>query len=354
MEEPQNLRSLFASAKEQYRALGLRGDTNSETYRDEVNTAITKFQECQRQVSMLSLYSSNELLEDISTNDIQYMTLEYHLAELMQRAATSDREAVLKRALEEYEKYLMRLDEYLLLSDGDKKLFKQYMANPTSFTLMPANDAAARREIKVTRFREEKELKQKLEYFARNEAGLQSDDDDIRSLYLAELQLYTHQTFQALDLLIQELSILSAMRNAPPRPPPTDDPRQRSNIGGLNYSERLDPSTSQLLRGGRGGPILNSKGKPMQPFTLLGRRAEMQQGVFRPGHNLPTMTIEEYLDEEHRRGNVIEGGGEKSGIKPQVDEDDHDIADQETMKARNWDEFTEANPKGAGNTLNRG
>jgi hypothetical protein len=91
------------------------------------------------------------------------MTLEYHLAELMQRAATSDREAVLKGALEEYEKYLMRLDEYLLLSDGDKKLFKQYMANPTSFTLMPANDAAARREIKVTRFREEKELKQKLE-----------------------------------------------------------------------------------------------------------------------------------------------------------------------------------------------
>lgn len=301
------------------------------------------------------------------------MTLEYHLAELLQRVATPDREAVLKRALEEYEKYLMRLDEYLLLSGGDKKLFEQYMANPTSFTLAPANDAAARREIKVTRFREEKELKQKLEvwdsfpldvawlsclpylkYFAQNEARLQSDDDDTRSLYLAEIQLYTHQTFQALDLLIQELSILSAMRNAPPRPPPTDDPRQRSNIGGLNYSERLDPSMSQLLRGGRGGPILNGKGKPMQPFTLLGRRAEMQQGVFRPGHNLPTMTIEEYLDEEHRRGNVIEGGGEKSGIKPQVDEDDHNIADQETMKARNWDEYTEANPKGAGNTLNRG
>ncbi|KAJ6184541.1 hypothetical protein N7519_005842 [Penicillium mononematosum] len=283
---------------------------------------------------MLSLFSSNELLEDISTSDIQYMTLEYHLAELMQRVATSDREAALKRALEQYEKYLMRLDEYLLLSGGDKKLFEQYMANPTSFTLAPANDAAARREIKVTRFREEKELKQKLEYFARNEARLQSDDDDTRSLYLAEIQLYTHQTFQALDLLTQELSILSAMRNAPPCPPPTDDPRQRSNIGGLNYSE--------------------NKGKPMQPFTLLGRRAEMQQGVFRPGHNLPTMTIEEYLDEEHRRGNVIEGGGEKSGIKPLVDEDDHEIADQETMKARYWDEYTEANPKGAGNTLNRG
>lgn len=193
-----------------------------------------------------------------------------------------------------------------------------------------------------------------MKYLARNEARIQSDDDDTRRLYLAELQLYVHQTFQALDLLIQELSMLSAMRNAPaPMQPPADDPRQRSNVGGANYSEQLDPSLSQLLGRGRGGPLLNSKGKPMQPFTLLDRRTQLQQGVFRSGHNLPTMTIEEYLEEEHRRGNVLQGG-EQSGMKPEVDEDDMDKADEETMKARAWDEYVEANPKGSGNTLNRG
>lgn len=92
----------------------------------------------------------------------------------------------------------------------------------------------------------------------------------------------------------------------------------------------------------------------MQPFTLLDRRTQLQQGVFRSGHNLPTMTIDEYLEEEKRRGNVIEGGGEKSGMKPEVDEDDMDLADEETMKARAWDEYKEANPRGSGNTLNRG
>jgi hypothetical protein len=91
------------------------------------------------------------------------MTLEYHLAELTQRAATSDREAVLRQALEQYEKFLTRRDEYELLSGGDKRLFVQYMANPTTFTLAPTSDAATRRDIKVRRFREEKELKQKLE-----------------------------------------------------------------------------------------------------------------------------------------------------------------------------------------------
>jgi hypothetical protein len=75
MEEPQSLRSLFASAKEQRETLGSRGDTNTEAYRDDVNATIAKFQECQRQISILSLFSSNESLEDISTNDIQYVTL---------------------------------------------------------------------------------------------------------------------------------------------------------------------------------------------------------------------------------------------------------------------------------------
>ena len=148
--------------------------------------------------------------------------------------------------------------------------------------------------------------------------------------------------------------MLSAVRdNPPPSQPPPDDPRQRSNLGGANFSERLDPSLSQLLRGGRAGPLLNNQGKPMQPFTLLDRRTQLQQGVFRSGHNLPTMTIDEYLEEEKRRGNIVQGG-EQSGIKPEVDEDDIEKADEETMKARAWDEYVEANPRGSGNTLNRG
>ena len=40
--------------------------------------------------------------------------------------------------------------------------------------------------------------------------------------------------------------------------------------------------------------------------------------------------------------------------QPSMDEDDMDAADRATMKARDWDEYVEANPKGSGNTLNRG
>lgn len=57
------------------------------------------------------------------------------------------------------------------------------------------------------------------------------------------------------------------------------------------------------------------------------------------------MTIDEYLEEERARGGIIEGGGEASGRSPEPDEDNYEKGDAETMKAREWDEFVESNPK---------
>jgi immunoglobulin-binding protein 1 len=192
-----------------------------------------------------------------------------------------------------------------------------------------------------------------VQYLSRHASSLQSDDDTSRQLYLAEMKVYTHQTFQALDLISQELAILSQVRNLPPQleSEPNRDTRTRTNPAAFEYSERLDAPLSQLASGRRPGPLLSQDGKPLQPFTLTDRRTELQRGVFRPGHNLPTMSIDEYLEEERKRGGIIEGGEQPP---PEVDEDDMDRADQETVKARAWDEFKEENPRGSGNTLNRG
>ncbi|KAL4784927.1 TAP42-like protein [Aspergillus varians] len=353
MEQPHTLQSVFNDAKREKTALESRRDTNSDTYRSDVNASIEKFEECQQLVGALSMFSANELLEDISTGDLQYLTLEYHIAELLQRSYTSDRESALQRALAQYEKYLARLEDYDILNPKDKKLYERYVANPSTFSLTQTNDAATRREVKITRFKEEKELKERLEYYSQNQRRLQSDEDDVRQLYLAEISLYTHQTFQSLDLLAQELSMLSMIRRIPPRPENSQqiDLRGRTPGSDANYSERLDPPISQLLQGGKLGPILNKDGRPLQPFTLLDRRTQLRDGVFRSGHNLPTMTIDEYLEEEKKRGGIIQGG-EPDPVE--VNEDDLDKADEETMKAREWDEYKEANPKGSGNTLNRG
>lgn len=133
-----------------------------------------------------------------------------------------------------------------------------------------------------------------------------------------------------------------------------DDGRGRARDGGAEGDEdatwRLDQPMRR--RTGPGAPLLSSKGKPLQPFTLVGSRADLAKGVFRPGHNLPTMSIDEYLEEERRQGNILEGGTDPA--KPEVDEDDMEAVDRETYKAREWDDFKDENPRGAGNTMNMG
>lgn len=137
---------------------------------------------------------------------------------------------------------------------------------------------------------------------------------------------------------------------APVNPGPTLDSREATRS--TEYSDRLDGPTTLAGLGRRGGPLLSPSGKPLQPFTIVGKRTQLQEGVFRPGHNLPTMSIDEYLEEERRRGGIIEGTGDEP--KPAPDEDDMAEVDAATKKAREWDEFVEANPKGAGNSMNRG
>jgi immunoglobulin-binding protein 1 len=156
-------------------------------------------------------------------------------------------------------------------------------------------------------------------------------------------------------MITQEFAILAQIQQqAEPTQQNEASADERSRQISGDYSERLDGPATLGGLGRRGGPLLSSSGKPLQPFTLLDKRSELQKGVFRPGHSLPTMTMDEYLEEERRRGGIIDGGGNANAPEAEPDEDNLELVDAATMKAREWDEFVEANPKGAGNTLNRG
>lgn len=185
---------------------------------------------------------------------------------------------------------------------------------------------------------------------------MQNDDDVLRELYRTEIFLSVNQALQSLEAINQEMEVIAMM---PPRTPTrnqnfadTDSRARRKESS--DYSERLDLSLSQLAARGARGPILDTDGRPLRPFTLLDTRQRIQRGVFRPDHSLPTMTIDEYLEEEKRRGGMIDGGGPQSQQRALLDEDDFDKADEATMKARAWDDFIEENPKGSGNTMNLG
>ena len=78
------------------------------------------------------------------------------------------------------------------------------------------------------------------------------------------------------------------------------------------------------------------------------------------------MTIDEYLEEEKRRGNIITGGGPASLDKPTTSEQlamdaqmdgtlfGDEKEEEKRQKDENWAKWTDTHPNGAGNTMNRG
>ncbi|RYC56454.1 hypothetical protein CHU98_g9757 [Xylaria longipes] len=332
----------------------------SPSYQEDVAAAIQQYEECVQIIDKISLFSRNESLEDIATSDLPYLLVLYRIAELFQKVSSSsplERKRIVESARDAYERFLHLLDSYSILSPLDSTLFAEYNEDPTGFSTISTKDPNARRNAKIANFKAEKQLKQKLEYMRSSPRYLEDggDEEAVRELYLANTALSIHMTFQSLEGINREVEVL-AQAPVPLIPQFTtveqDERRRKESMSNDDYSEKLDAPLQ--TRAGFRGPLLSKEGKPLRPFTLVGNRQELQRGVFRPGHNLPTMSIDEYLEEEKRRGGIIEGGGEASGRQPEPDEDNMEKADEETMKAREWDEFKEANPRGSGNTLNRG
>lgn len=366
MDESRTLKSVFTQAEDRRLALEGAYEVTEPSYRDVLTNAIDDYTECLELIGQLRIFSPNESLEDLSTNELPYLLVQYHLAELIQKIPTttpSERKELLERARHCYERFLFALDSYSLLEPQYSKMLESYTESPTTFSTIPSSDPAVRRNSKISNFKAEQALKQKLAYLRQNPAygdpdaadGSGGDDEIVRSTHLANLALSVHLTFQQLESLNREAELL-AQAPEPLIPQSStveeDERRRQETLKQGGYSDRLDRPFKRLQS--LNGPILSKEGKPLQPFTIVGTRQDLAKQVFRPGHNLPTMSIDEYLDEEKRRGGIIEGGGEASWHRPEPDEDDEEKADAETMKARAWDEFTEANPKGSGNTLNRG
>jgi immunoglobulin-binding protein 1 len=96
----------------------------------------------------------------------RYLALHHHLAELIQRISVLDvslRKGNILLAREHYESFLKLLDSYDILGASDSKLLEAYTEDKANFSTASTRDAAARRDAKIARFREEKELKRKLE-----------------------------------------------------------------------------------------------------------------------------------------------------------------------------------------------
>lgn len=139
--------------------------------------------------------------------------------------------------------------------------------------------------------------------------SVNDEEPDTRTPTLLLLRLLSDLALSSLGNNAMELQILA---QAPPEPSqgPLEDPRARRTED-QDSTWRLDRAPGQY----KPRELISGGGRVLRPFTILpstsamSDRERLRADVFRSGHRLPTMTIDEYLAEEDRRGNIIRGGG---------------------------------------------
>ncbi|KAF9188049.1 hypothetical protein BGZ50_001565 [Haplosporangium sp. Z 11] len=319
--------------------------SNSDEFQAKVNQSIHGFQRSGDMVRQLSLFSENEFMEDISTKDLRFLLTEYYLGELFLKKVSQDRLTDLNASKDHFDHFLLQCETHDILTAADKKYLEQLTANAPK-------DAATRRGEKIARFRREKEMRNQIEEFHKilgttssgYEGELSSElEDQYRDFVLLHLQYAIFQTTEQLVGIQQEIPMLKQMQERRAAEGSND-----SRTSTRNQDDSRDGRVDDSRIWNATGPLMDPQGRPLRPFVITNKKAEMMKGVFRPGHSLPTMTIEQYLDQEIERGNFLSGGTEEPK-KKEADDNDEEAINAETIKARNWDDFKDDNPKGWGN-----
>ena len=338
-----------------------------------------------RTADALSVISPNDRLDEISTPALRMFLIPSLQADVQTRARidpaedrVTQRRKQVDASIGAARTFFAMVRRHSALPDSVVTLLRPYMAKDAQQPMAPAD----KRMFKIQVLKLEKAAQARLVAFRDAyrhrptppadvfydplvESGADDDDDTemvpvvsatlevppvahLRSYLMLLIVLHALRTANALESLLQEKELLQA----PPMPEAPDAP--------TDTTWRLDPSWTSPASD---APLLSESGRPLRPFTIIPKREQLKSEVFRPSHRLPTMSIDEYLEEETRRGRILPST-DKDAPTPRAqrqvesEQDGTRTADEAEEVARQeaiyWDAYTESHRRGEGNTMNRG
>lgn len=338
-----------------------------------------------RAADALSVISPNDRLDEISTPALRMFLIPSLQADVQTRARidpaedrVTQRRKQVDASIGAARTFFAMVRRHSALPDSVVTLLRPYMTQDAQQPMVPAD----KRMFKIQVLKLEKAAQARLVAFrdayrhrptppadvfydSLVESGADDDDDTemvpvvsatlevppvahLRSYLMLLIVLHALRTANALESLLQEKELLQA----PPMPEAPDAP--------TDTTWRLDPSWTSPASD---APLLSESGRPLRPFTIIPKREQLKSEVFRPSHRLPTMSIDEYLEEETRRGRILPST-DKDAPTPRAqrqvesEQDGTRTADEAEEAARQeaiyWDAYTESHRRGEGNTMNRG
>lgn len=338
-----------------------------------------------RAADALSVISPNDRLDEISTPALRMFLIPSLQADVQTRARidpaedrVTQRRKQVDASIGAARTFFAMVRRHSALPDSVVTLLRPYMTKDAQQPMAPAD----KRMFKIQVLKLEKAAQARLVAFRDAyrhrptppadvfydplvESGADDDDDTemvpvvsatlevppvahLRSYLMLLIVLHALRTANALESLLQEKELLQA----PPMPEAPDAP--------TDTTWRLDPSWTSPASD---APLLSESGRPLRPFTIIPKREQLKSEVFRPSHRLPTMSIDEYLEEETRRGRILPSTDKyaptpRAQRQVESEQDGTRTADEAEEAARQeaiyWDAYTESHRRGEGNTMNRG
>lgn len=321
--------------------------TSSPKVQSDIKMAMQIFEEATKLVSLVDMFSTNENIEEIPTENIKYFLLPALLGSLTTKiCGAEDRMRIVDVAEIYFIDYIKRLVSYGLTNikvpetsriEKEETTVERHKSNAEMITEM-----VNIRNTKIHRYTEQKELESRLQILKQGMDDLNIDEESKREYYSTLLKIYLNQVLDELSSLTDERLILEHMKKV-------DGGEKKSS----HFNKSRIPATQ------------------LKPVIIT--RDAIQKQVYGAGYpSLPVLTVQEFYDQRVKDGdwptssqrNKVNtaslqdiASNEFDSLQDKEDEEketkiEHD--DEELLnQSRALDEYKDTHRRGWGNRSNR-
>ncbi|GMT18285.1 hypothetical protein PFISCL1PPCAC_9582, partial [Pristionchus fissidentatus] len=316
------------------------GTMSCKDIQEPLKTAIVELQEMTTTVNALSLFSSNERVEELPNGSLHCMLIPCYLGichQNLMNCLPEKKMEELRMAKVYYRDFLKRLREYGVAEEGELPWEKEELEgdggggeeeNRVKSQAVLMSEAEDKRKQKIERFRKQKEQQDRLLELTRQRQINPDDDSAQRDLLLSQLRYYAYRALSELESIDAELPMLEMM--------------------------------AARAAAGITEPIKAECGPARKPFIIT--RDKAQKAVYGLGYpSIPVMSVDEWYDQKMASGAWGETGPGSSGVSKPVESrlsdsenEDDDRDDERRAAKQRWDEYKDTHRRGWGNMHNKG
>ncbi|KAK0075229.1 hypothetical protein PV325_007183 [Microctonus aethiopoides] len=355
-----NISDLFDNAFELFKNILKQTDesTNSLKVQLNVKKCMSMLEDATKLVSMADMFSANEDFDEIPTENVKYFLLPALLGTLATKLCDRDNRLHNVEVSEVYfYDFLERIKSYNIINFEIPKRKDENVVeddtNASTSTTTTKHTAQSNKQMieqmvhtrqnKLQRYKEQKELQEKLQTLQKCMDSLNIDDESKRDYFVTCIKSYALEALDEINSLAQEKEILIHMSQL----------------------------TGREIEGGRKTKEQNTT--KLQPIIITKNAA--QKAVFGAGYpSLPVMTVDEFYEKKVADGEWAAGGPGQTDAGGQClmdmtstedtprQEDPDDVKKEEQIEqdddeylaqARAMDEYKDTHKRGWGNRYNR-